>query len=102
MFKQYGCSFEGLCVSVFGVGNVVQYLIEKVMIFGVKVIMVFDLSGIVVDESGFMLEKLVELMEVKNYFYGCVSDYVKCVGVVFQLGVSFWYVLVDVVLFCVI
>lgn len=65
MLKCYGMGFEGMCVFVFGFGNVVQYVIEKVMEFGVCVITVLDFSGIVVDESGFMKEKLVCFIEIK-------------------------------------
>lgn len=71
------------------------------MVFGVCVVIVLDLSGMVVDESGFMLEKLVCLCEIKVSCDGCVVDYVCEFGLIYLEGQQFWSVLVDIVLLCV-
>lgn len=66
MLKFKGDSIKGKLVVIFGLGNVVQYVIEKVIEFGVKVIMLLDLFGIIYDLDGIMLEKLVYVLELKN------------------------------------
>lgn len=66
MLKFKGDSIKGKLVVIFGLGNVVQYVIEKVIEFGVKVIMLLDLFGIIYDLEGIMLEKLVYVLELKN------------------------------------
>ncbi|MFZ2217161.1 MAG: NADP-specific glutamate dehydrogenase [Rhodoferax sp.] len=100
MLKQQGRSMAGLRVSVSGSGNVAQYAVEKAMALGAKVITVSDSSGTIVDEDGFTIEKLAELMEVKNHLYGRVNDYAQRTGVAFQPGVRPWHVPVDVALPC--
>ena len=100
MLKTRGRSFEGMRVSVSGSGNVAQYAVEKAMAMGAKVITVSDSSGTVIDEAGFTPEKLAILMEVKNHFYGRVSDYAARTGVRFESGVSPWHVPVDIALPC--
>ena len=100
MLKQKGRSLDGLRVSVSGSGNVAQYAVEKAMALGAKVITVSDSSGTIVDRDGFTPEKLAELMEVKNHFYGRVNDYARRTGVAFHAGVRPWHVPVDVALPC--
>lgn len=72
------------------------------MEFGVWVVMVFDFNGIVVDEVGFIKEKLICLIDIKECVYGCVVDYVCEFGFIYFEGQQLWLVLVDIVLFCVI
>jgi len=100
MLKTRGRSFEGLRVSVSGSGNVAQYAVDKAMALGAKVVTVSDSSGTVIDEEGFTPEKLAILMEVKNHFYGRVSDYAKRTGTRFEAGMRPWSVPVDVALPC--
>ncbi len=100
MLKTRGRSFEGLRVSVSGSGNVAQYAVDKAMALGAKVVTVSDSSGTIIDEEGFTPEKLAILMEVKNHFYGRVSDYAERTGVRFEAGVRPWHVPVDVALPC--
>lgn len=100
MLKTRGRSFEGMRVSVSGLGNVAQYAVEKAMAMGAKVITVSDSSGTVIDEEGFTPEKLAILMEIKNHLYGRVSDYAARTGVRFEAGVSPWHVPVDIALPC--
>ena len=100
MLKQRGCSFDGLRVSVSGAGNVAQYAVEKAMALGARVVTVSDSSGTVVDEDGFSVDKLAELMDVKNHRYGRVSDYAARVGATFLPGEKPWRVPVDVALPC--
>ncbi|MDD3355185.1 NADP-specific glutamate dehydrogenase [Zoogloea sp.] len=100
MLKQAGRSLEGMKVSVSGSGNVAQYAIEKLLQMGAKPITCSDSSGTVIDEDGFTAEKLAVLMEVKNHYYGRVSDYAAKVGARFEPGVRPWHIPADVALPC--
>ncbi len=100
MLKRKRMSLQGLRVSVSGSGNVAQYAVEKAMALGAKVVTVSDSSGTVVDEDGFSVAKLAELMDVKNNQYGRVDDYARRVGASFHAGVRPWQVPVDVALPC--
>ena len=101
MLKTRGRSFAGLTVSVSGSGNVAQYAVEKAMTLGAKVVTVSDSSGTVYDPSGFDIDKLALLMDVKNQRYGRVSDYAALVpGVEFLAGKTPWEIQVDVALPC--
>ncbi len=100
MLKRTGRSCDGLRVSVSGSGNVAQYAIEKAMELGARVVTVSDSTGTVIDEDGFTPEKLATLMEVKNHYYGRVSDYAARVGARFHPGIRPWGVPVDVALPC--
>jgi glutamate dehydrogenase (NADP+) len=100
MLEHAGRDFKGLRVSVSGSGNVAQYAIEKLMQLGAKPITCSDSSGTVIDEAGFTPEKLALLMEIKNHYYGRVSEYAERIGARFEPGVRPWHVPVDVALPC--
>ena len=91
---------EGQRVCVSGSGNVAQYAVEKAMQMGARVITVSDSSGTVIDEDGFTPEKLAELMEVKNHYFGRVSEYAAKLGLRFEAGIRPWGVPCDVALPC--
>jgi glutamate dehydrogenase (NADP+) len=86
MLKRKKRSFDGLRVSVSGSGNVAQYAVEKAMMLGAKVVTVSDSGGTIIDEAGFTPEKLAVLMDVKNNYYGRVSDYAKRTGAKYVEG----------------
>ncbi len=100
MLKHAGRSIENLRVGVSGAGNVAQFVIEKAMALGAKVITISDSSGTVVDNAGFTPDKLAELMEVKNHLHGRVSEYAERVGAEFHAGMRPWGVPMDVALPC--
>ncbi|HEY9098731.1 MAG TPA: NADP-specific glutamate dehydrogenase [Thiobacillus sp.] len=100
MLKHAGRSIENLRVGVSGAGNVAQFVIEKAIALGAKVVTVSDSSGTVVDNAGFTPEKLAELMEVKNHHHGRVSEYAERVGAEFHAGMRPWSVPMDVALPC--
>ncbi|MDO9430273.1 MAG: NADP-specific glutamate dehydrogenase [Pseudomonadota bacterium] len=100
MLNHGGRSIEGQRVCVSGSGNVAQYAVEKAMQMGAKVVTVSDSSGTVIDEDGFTPEKLAELMEVKNHYFGRVSDYAAKLGLRFEAGVRPWHVPCDIALPC--
>src|SRR5574340_1812175 len=100
MLKHAGRSLENLRVGVSGAGNVAQFVIEKAMALGAKVITVPDSSGTVVDNAGFTPDKLAELMEVKNHLHGRVSEYAERVRAEFHAGMRPWSVPMDVALPC--
>jgi len=101
MLQRSGRSFAGMRVAVSGSGNVAQYVVEKALHLGAKVVTVSDSSGTVYDEDGFTPEKLAELMEVKNHLYGRVDEYAQRVpGVYFMPGQRPWSIPVDIALPC--
>jgi len=100
MLKHAGRSIENLRVGVSGSGNVAQFVIEKAMAMGAKVVTVSDSSGTVVDNAGFTPDKLAELMEVKNHLHGRVSEYAERVGAEFHAGMRPWSVPMEVALPC--
>jgi glutamate dehydrogenase (NADP+) len=100
MLKQSGRSLDGLRVSVSGSGNVAQYAVEKAMALGAKVITLSDSDGTIVDETGFTIEKLAELMEVKNSQKARISRYAERIKCNFIPERRPWHVPVDVALPC--
>ena len=100
MLKHAGRSIENLRVGVSGAGNVAQFVIEKAIAMGAKVVTVSDSSGTVVDDAGFTSDKLAELMDVKNHLHGRVSEYAERVGAEFHAGMRPWSVPMDVALPC--
>lgn len=100
MLKTRGRSLEGLRVAVSGAGNVAQYAVQKAVEAGAKVVTVSDSSGTVVDEDGFTVAKLGDLMDVKRHPEGRVEEYARRVGAKYVAGVRPWRVPVDVALPC--
>jgi glutamate dehydrogenase (NADP+) len=100
MLKRKHQNLDGMKVSISGSGNVAQYAVEKAMSLGAKVITVSDSSGTVLDNDGFTPEKLALLMEVKNVYYGRISDYARRSGAEFIAGARPWHIPVDVALPC--
>ena len=100
MLEHAGRDLKGMRVAVSGSGNVAQFAIEKLMQFGARPVTCSDSSGTVIDEEGFTPEKLAMLMEVKNHYYGRVSEYAERVGARFEPGVRPWHVPVQVALPC--
>ncbi|WP_066801219.1 NADP-specific glutamate dehydrogenase [Sphingomonas soli] len=100
MLLHSGRSLEGLRVAVSGSGNVAQYAIEKAMELGAIVVTASDSSGTIIEPDGFTPDKLAVLQDVKNNFYGRVSDYAERTGSRFEAGIKPWVVPCDVALPC--
>ncbi|MBX3565955.1 MAG: NADP-specific glutamate dehydrogenase [Sphingomonas sp.] len=100
MLLHSGRSLEGLRVAVSGSGNVAQYAIEKAMELGAIVVTASDSSGTIIEPDGFTPDKLAVLQDVKNNFYGRVSDYAERTGARFEAGIKPWVVPCDVALPC--
>lgn len=100
MLGVYGDFFVGKCVGILGFGNVVIYVIQKVVQFGVIVVIVFDFFGYVVDDVGIDFDLLCQFKEVECV---CIVEYVNCcLSVCFVEGGSVWEVFVDIVVLFVI
>lgn len=94
--------FEGKKVVVFGSGNVVIYVMEKVIELGVIVIICFDLFGFVYDLEGI---DVVLVKELKEKNCECILKYVEiCKGVIYYDKEFVWNfeIVYDIVLLCVI
>lgn len=68
-------SLKGKICLVSGSGNVAQYAIEKIIQLGGKVVTASDSSGFIYDESGFTVEKLAFLKDLKDVRRGRIKEY---------------------------
>ncbi len=65
-----------VCV-VSGSGNVAQYLTEKLIQLGAKVVTLSDSNGFIYDPEGIDAEKLAWVMELKNVRRGRIKEYAE-------------------------
>ncbi len=70
-------TLEGKNCIVSGSGNVAQYLTEKVIDLGGKVLTLSDSSGYIYDEEGIDREKIAFVQQLKNIRRGRISEYVE-------------------------
>ena len=97
MFKVKGDSLKGKVATVSGSGNVAQYVTEKILHLGGKVVTLSDSGGTIVDEEGINEEKLAFVMDLKNIRRGRISEYVeKYPGALYHEGKRPWFVKCDV------
>lgn len=75
MLQTQNDSIKNKICLVSGSGNVSQYTIEKIIHLGGKVVTASDSTGFIYDESGFSLEKLEFLKELKNNRRGRIKEY---------------------------
>jgi glutamate dehydrogenase (NADP+) len=75
MLQQKNDSIKGKTCLVSGSGNVAQYAIEKIILLGGKAVSASDSNGFVHDKSGFTLEKLEFLKNLKNEKRGRIKEY---------------------------
>lgn len=75
MLQEKKDSIKGKLCLVSGSGNVAQFAIEKIIQFGGRVVSASDSDGFVYDESGFTLEKLEFLKDLKNNRRGRIKEY---------------------------
>ncbi len=100
MLLRNNMSFKGMRVSISGSGNVAQFAIEKILELGGTVITCSDSHGTVIDETGFTVEKLEALKNIKNVHFGRVSEYAEKFGLNYVAGKRPWGVPVDIALPC--
>ncbi len=77
MLSTRGETFEGKTCLVSGSGNVAQYLTEKLIELGGKVVTLSDSSGYIYDEQGIDQEKLAFVQQLKNIRRGRIAEYVE-------------------------
>ena len=70
-------SLAGKTCLVSGAGNVAQFMVQKLVQEGARVVTLSDSSGHIYDEEGITEEKLEFILELKNVFRGRISEYVK-------------------------
>jgi glutamate dehydrogenase (NADP+) len=70
-------TLEGKTCLISGSGNVAQYAAEKSLELGAKVVILFDSSGYIYDESGISREKLDYIMYLKNAERGRIKGYAE-------------------------
>ena len=77
MLGTVGQGLKGKTCLVSGAGNVAQFMVQKLIQEGAKVVTLSDSSGHIYDEEGIDEEKLEFVMELKNAFRGRISEYAK-------------------------
>ncbi len=77
MLATKGEALEGKTCLVSGSGKVAQFVMEKLIDLGAKVVTFSDSSGCVYDSDGVDREKLEWLKELKNVRRGRTMDYAK-------------------------
>jgi glutamate dehydrogenase (NADP+) len=75
MLQTKNDSIKGKTCLVSGSGNVAQYAIEKIIHLGGKAVSASDSTGFIYDESGFSMEKLEFLKDLKNNRRGRIKEY---------------------------
>lgn len=101
MLNQKGDTIEGKTVSVSGSGNVALYAIEKAISLGAKVVTASDSSGTIHDPSGFDLEKLEFLKQLKEVRRGRIHEYAdQYTNASFYEKQRPWHIPVDIALPC--
>jgi glutamate dehydrogenase (NADP+) len=88
-------------VTVSGSGNVAQYAVEKVNMFGGKVVTLSDSNGYIYDADGIDDEKLAFVLELKNVKRGRIQEYCeKYTNAKYVEGQRPWGVKCDIALPC--
>ena len=70
-------TLEGKTCLVSGSGNVAQYIVEKIIELGGKVVALSDSSGYIYDEEGIDRNKLDYVMRLKNIRRGRIKEYAE-------------------------
>ncbi|MCZ6836929.1 MAG: NADP-specific glutamate dehydrogenase [Planctomycetota bacterium] len=77
MLETQGQTFEGKTCLVSGAGNVAQYITEKIIELGGKVVTLSDSSGFIHDPDGVDRQKLNWIMDLKNVRRGRIEEYTE-------------------------
>lgn len=77
MLATKGNTLAGKTCLVSGAGNVAQYLTEKILDLGGKVLTLSDSSGYIYDEEGIDREKLAFVQQLKNVRRGRMAEYAE-------------------------
>lgn len=70
-------TLEGKTCLVSGAGNVAQFVVEKILELGGRVVTLSDSSGYVFDEEGVDLDKLEYVKHLKNVRRGRIREYAE-------------------------
>ena len=96
MLATKGDDLQGKVCVVSGSGNVAQYLVQKLLQLGAKVVTMSDSNGYVFDPEGINEEKLAWIMELKNERRGRIKEYADAFkGVQYFEGQRPWSVPCD-------
>ena len=97
MLKTRDDSIKGKVCTVSGSGNVAQYILEKVIELGGKVVTLSDSNGYIYDKHGIDAKKLAYVKELKNVKRGRIKEYAKKYGCdYFEAGRWPWEVECDI------
>jgi glutamate dehydrogenase (NADP+) len=77
MLATRGQTLEGKTCLVSGSGNVAQYTVEKLLVFGAKTVTLSDSDGYIYDEHGIDHERLDFVLDLKNVRRGRIKEYAE-------------------------
>lgn len=101
MLATRGEKLAGKRVAISGSGNVAQYVAEKLLEMGAKIVTVSDSGGTIVDEQGLDDRKLAYVMDLKNNRRGRIKEYAEIFSEAdYWEGERPWTVKSDVALPC--
>jgi len=96
MLKTREDSIKGKVCTVSGSGNVAQYITEKTVQLGGKVVTLSDSNGYIFDEKGIDEKKLAFVLELKNVKRGRIKEYAKKFDCQYFEGQRPWGVKCDI------
>lgn len=92
MLNTRGDSLKGKVVAMSGSGNVAQFAVQKINLFGGKVVTLSDSNGFIYDPDGINDEKLEWVMNLKNVKRGRISEYTAKFGGEYHEGKRPWII----------
>ncbi len=95
MLNNRGDSLKGKICAVSGSGNVAQFVAEKLIALGAKVVTLSDSNGTIYDVEGITRDRLEWLMELKNIHRGRIREYAEKFGVEYYDGRRPWNIHCD-------
>ena len=96
MLKTRGESFKGKICAVSGSGNVAQYIVEKLIELGAKVVTLSDSNGFIHDEGGIDKKELDCVLHLKNVKRARIKDCAKEFGCKYFEGERPWRIKCDI------
>lgn len=100
MLKHVGDKLFGKSVIISGSGNVAQYVAEKAIQLGAKVLTLSDSDGFIYDKEGLTLEKLDYVKQIKNSDRGRIKEVAEKYNLEYKADQKPWSIKADIVFPC--
>ncbi len=100
MLKHVGDKLFGKSVIISGSGNVAQYVAEKAIQLGAKVLTLSDSNGFIYDKEGLTLKKLDYVKQIKNSDRGRIKEVAEKYNLEYKADQKPWSIKADIVFPC--